>query len=170
MKRRFVIFSIVVASLLSPVVRAEGSLSDAQLNIIRTNCLSAQISLQHVQESDKLTRINLGNRYETMLRLMTNFNSRVAQNKVDAPNLITIASDYQNMWDTFRAEYTTYDDGLSALILLDCRNEPTSFYDQMSSLRAERNGLADKVKQFDGLLDQYQQGVNTVSQKQGNTQ
>ena len=80
MKRRFVIFSVIVASLLSPTVRAEGSLTDVQLDVIRTNCLSAQINLQRLQESDKLTRINRGNRYETMLRLMTNFISRVAQN------------------------------------------------------------------------------------------
>lgn len=170
MKRRFIVFAVIITTLLSPVVRAEGSLSDTQLNAIRTNCLNAQINLQHVQESDKLTRINLGNRYETMLRLMTNFNSRVAQNKVDAPDLITIASDYQKKWDAFRTDYTTYYDGLTALMLLDCRNQPTSFYDQMSALRAERNGLADSVKQFGTLLDQYQQGVNTVKQKQGNTQ
>lgn len=170
MKRRFLIFSVILASVLAPIVRADGSLTDTQLNVIRTNCLNAQINLQHIQESDKRTRISRGSRYETMLRLMTSFNSRVAQNKVDAPDLITIASDYQKGWDAFRAEYTTYDDGLTTLIRLDCRNQPTSFYDQMGALRTERNGLEQHVKQFDVLLDRYQQGVDVVKQKQGGGQ
>ena len=166
MKRVVPVIAVVLALLSTPFVRAEGSLSDAQLDAIRTNCVNAQISLHHVQESDKLTRINRGYRYESMLKLMTSFNSRVAENKVDAPDLISIASEYQRTWDSFRTEYSNYDDAMTALTQIDCKNEPTTFNDQLVALRIKRTGLNSRVKEFDTLLDKYQTGVNDVRQAQ----
>lgn len=166
MKRVALICTAVFAIAASPLVRAEGSLSDAELDSIRTNCVNAQISLQHVQESDKLTRINRGYRYEAILKLMASFNSRVAENKIDAPKLITIASDYQKTWDFFRSEYSDYDDAVSALAQMDCKSHPTTFNDLLGELRSKRTGLNNRVKEFDALLDSYQDGVNVIKQAQ----
>jgi hypothetical protein len=93
---------------------------------------------------------------------MTSFNSRVAENKIDAPELITIASDYQKIWESFRAEYSEYDDALTDLTELDCKAEPTTFNDQLVALREKRAALATRVKEFDTLLDRYQSGVDTI--------
>lgn len=164
MKRILPLAALMLVLLATPFVRAEGSLSDAELEAIRTNCVDAQIALQHVQESDKLTRINRGYRYEAILRLMASFNSRVAENKINAPELITIASDYQKTWDSFRTEYTEYDDAIAALSQMDCKGEPTTFNDKLDVLREKRNGLSNRVKEFDTLLDKYQTGVDTVKQ------
>lgn len=164
MKHILPIVILVLAVLTAPFVRAEGSLSDAELEAIRTNCVDAQIALQHVQESDKLTRINRGYRYEAILQLMASFNSRVAENKINAPELITIASDYQKTWDSFRTEYTEYDDAIASLSKMDCKAEPTTFNDKLGVLREKRTGLSDRVKEFDALLDKYQMGVDTVKQ------
>lgn len=164
------IIAVVLAVIVSPFARAEGSLSDAELDAIRTNCVDAQISLQHVQESDKLTRINRGYRYEAILKLMASFNSRVAENKIDAPELITIASDYQKTWNSFRAEYSEYDDSMTALVQMECKNQPTTFSDRLASLRGKRTGLNSRVKEFDSLLDKYQSGVNKIKQAQGQVQ
>ena len=170
MKRIIPVIAMVLIIAVSPFARAEGSLSDAELEAIRTNCVDAQISLQHTQESDKLTRINRGYRYEAVLKLMASFNSRVAENKIDAPELITIASDYQKTWDSFRAEYSEYDDALSALMRMDCKGQPTTFHDQLQALRGKRTGLNDRVKEFDTLLDNYQDGVDKIKQDQGRSQ
>lgn len=151
---------------MAPFARAEGSLPDAELDAIRSNCITAQIGLQHVQESDKLTRINRGFRYESILRLMANFNSRVAQNKLNAPDLISVTSEYQKGWDEFRALYTEYDDELTVLIGMECRNEPTTFNDRLVKLREKRVKLNDGVVTFDGLFDKYQQGVDVLKQAQ----
>lgn len=170
MKRTLPLLAIVLVLVCSPLARAEGSLSDAELDMIRANCVTAQISLQHTQESDKLTRINRGYRYEAILNLMTSFNSRVAENKIDAPDLITIASDYQKVWDSFRAEYSAYDDAMTVLIQMDCKSQPTTFNDQLVTLRDKRTGLSNRVKEFDTLLDKYQTGVTTVQQSQEQAQ
>ena len=165
-KRSSIIFSLVLVVAAAPFARAEGSLSDAELDAIRNNCVTAQIGLQHVQESDKLTRINRGFRYESILRLMANFNSRVAQNKLNAPDLISVTSEYQKGWNEFRALYTEYDDELTVLIGMECRNELTTFSDRLIKLREKRGGLSESVKTFDGLFDKYQQGVDALKQSQ----
>lgn len=170
MKRSIPVIALLLVVALSPLARAEGSLSDAELDAIRTNCVDARISLQHTQESDKLTRINRGYRYEALLKLITSFNSRVAENKLDAPELITIASDYQKNWDSFRAEYSEYDDAMTALIQMDCKSQPTTFHDQLVALRGKRAGLNDRVKEFDALLDRYQRGVDSIREAQERNQ
>ena len=157
---------VIAAVLVPPFVQAEGSLTDSQLETIRTNCVDAQISMQHVQEADRSTRINRGYRYEAILKLMTSFNSRVAENKINAPELITIASDYQKAWSSFRTEYSAYDDAITKLIQMDCRNQPTTFSDRLGLLYSKRESLNARVKEFDGLLDKYQLGVSHVRQIQ----
>lgn len=167
MKRALPLIAVLLALLASPLVRAEGSLSDAELEAIRTNCVDAQISLQHAQSADKLTRINRGYRYEAILKLMASFNSRVAENKIDAPGLITIASDYQKTWDSFRSEYSAYDDAMTLLIQVDCKTEPTSFNDQLVGLRQKRIDLNNRVNEFETLLNKYQEGVDKVKSSLG---
>lgn len=162
MKRTVPLIALLLVVIASPFARAEGSLSDAQLNAIRTNCVDAQISLQHLQANDRLTRINRGSRYESILKLMSSFNSRVVENKLDASNLIGIANDYQKTWESFRSEYTAYYDAMTTLIEVDCKTEPTTFNDKLVELRQKRTGLNARVNQFEALLDKYQTGVNTV--------
>lgn len=167
MKRSTLISMIILSIVVAPVARAEGSLSDAELQIVKANCVSAQIALQHVQEVDLLTRLNRGYRYDTLLKLMTSLNSRVVQNKLDAPGFITIASDYQKNLDSFRNEFTTYDDSLTEIVHMDCRNEPTTFSDRLVALRSMRTNLYNRTKQFDDLLDKYQKGIDDLRLKQG---
>lgn len=169
MKRGTLVSMIILSIIVSPLARAEGSLTDAELQTIQANCVSAQIALQHVQEADLLTRLNRGYRYDTLLKLMTSLNSRVVQNKLDAPSLITIASDYQKNLDSFRDEFTTYDDSLTAIVHMDCRNEPTTFNDRLVALRSMRTNLYNRIREFDDLLDKYQKGLDDLRSKQGVT-
>ena len=162
MKRTVPLIALLIVLVASPFARAEGSLSDAQLEAIRTNCVDAQISLQHLQATDRLTRINRGSRYEAILKLMSNFNSRAVENKVDASDLVSIANDYQKTWDSFRSEYTAYYDAMTALMQVDCKTEPTTFNDKLVALRGKRTGLNIRVNQFETLLDKYQKQVDAV--------
>ena len=165
--KRITLGILLISLLVSPLVRAEGSLSDAQIQVIQTNCQAEQVALQHVQESDRLTYINRRHYYDSLLKLMTNFNGRVVQNKLNAPDLISIVSDYQKVLDTSRDEYTTYDNALSEAARMDCRNEPTTFNDRLVSLRGQRSSLSTRMQQSADLLDKYQKGVNNLRAQQG---
>jgi len=163
MKRLLIVLPVIVALIVSPLARAEGdSLDNATLNAIRANCVNAQITIQRIQEADKPTRINRGYLYETLSKLMANFNSRVAQNKIDSPELLSISSDYEKQLKTFTSDYTKYDEGLSALTALDCQADPAKFYSDLVQARQLRSSLNNSVNKLNTLLDHYQSNVNTV--------
>lgn len=167
MKRTIGLVAVIVAVLVSPLVRAEGSLTDAQLRAIEANCVDAQINIQRVQEADKLTRINRGYLYDSTLKLMVNFNSRVAQNKLDAPELISITSSFTKTLDDFRATFTTYDDTLTQLTHLECYKQPTTFNDILTSARESRKVLSMHIRDFELLLNRYQTTLDGIKQKLG---
>lgn len=163
MKRIVIVAVLVLAVLASPLVRAEGqSLDAAALDAIRTSCVNTQVNLQRLQQSDKPTRINRGYLYDTLLKLMANFNSRVAQNKIDSPELLSITSEYERQLKSFTATYTKYDESLSALTSMDCRANPERFSDTLATAQQLRSSLAQTVDALDTLLDRYQTNVDAV--------
>lgn len=163
MPRAVVFVALVFAVIVGPFVRAEEQpLSEAHLNVIRTNCISARPSFYRVQQSDKTARINRGYNYEMTLRLMVAFNSRAALNRVDSPNLLTITSDYEKKFKDFSALYTQYDENLSKLAKFDCREQPSAYYELLRQTRTQRVDLNTSVSAMDQLLADYQQAVNAV--------
>ncbi len=159
-----IIIALVAAymTLASSVVSAEAPFIGAEKRILENSCVAAQINLQRVQEADLLARINRGRRYGVLLKLMTNFNGRVVQNKIDAPELVTIASNYQKSLVSFRQEYTAYDDLLRLTIQVDCIKQPAIFKQDLEKLRQMRLVLNKRVNEFDELLDGYKAGVDKI--------
>lgn len=165
--RKFAIFVVFVLMIMPSTVRAEGILTDSQLETIQTSCVDAQISLQQVQVSERVTRTNRGQAYESLGKLMTNLNSRVVQNQLNAPGLISISSDYQKALTAFRSDFNSYDDALTELSKMDCRNQPTTFNDRLIVVREKRARLREDVTTLDTLIDKYQQDVDVLKQGTG---
>ncbi len=167
MKRSGLVCALVVTLLASPFVSAQAQpLSDAKLAAIQANCVSAQSGIVRLQQSEKPTRINRGYLYESILKLMVNFNSRVALNRIDAPELLSITSEYEKKLKDFSAAYTSYDDNLSNIGDIPCREQPTKFYDQLVEIRARRATLNSIINSLDGLLDRYQLNVTAITKEQ----
>lgn len=165
MSKKSLLVFLAVATLVvsAPFVRAESvSLTDAQLLAVQNNCRTAQTMLLNTQQSDKLTRINRGHMYETTLQLFVNFNARVVANKVEAPSLINITSDFQTERKTFTDTYTKYDDAVAALTVLDCRSRPVEFYDALGEVRTLREQLSDSVVTIDKYIQNYYDAVETI--------
>lgn len=163
MKKTALFVSLALAVLLSPLVRAETQpLSSGALQALRQNCVSAQVSLQRLQQSEKPTRINRGYLYDRALKLMSSFNSRVAFNNIESPDLFSLTARYQDGLRTFAEEYTKYDDHLSDLIAFDCTNNPTQFYDTLVETRRLRTDLTTTINEIDGLLKDYQTNLESV--------
>lgn len=162
-QRTAIVTMLALAVLVSPLVRAEGQpLDAAALDVIRTNCVNTQVNLQRLQQSEKPTRINRGYLYDTLLKLMANFNSRVAQNKIDSPELLSITSEYERQLKSFTATYTKYDESLSTLTSMDCRANPARFNDTLAQTRQLRSSLAQTIDALDTLLSRYQTNVDAV--------
>ncbi len=157
----------ILIALVSPLVGAQVNLSEEQLDAIRTNCVNAQVNLQLIQENDRVTRINRGYLYDSTLKLMTNLNSRVALSNLNAPEMISLTSNFESRLNDFRSDYNEYDDTMKSLVSLNCGDQPARFNELLESARQKRSALERHVHEFDALLDSYQTSLNNIKKTVG---
>ena len=152
MKKVVIYVSLVVITLANIVVPAGAVPSD---NVIRANCQSMQSVLSQIEKTDAALRINRGRIYNEVLDLFYAMNSRLASNKISAPELVSITSDFDSQLADFRNDYNDYDDDLNELIVAECQDDPGDFYSQLISVRDERAKLNDEIASLDQLVDDY---------------
>ncbi|MDO4271702.1 MAG: hypothetical protein Q4C83_01815 [Candidatus Saccharibacteria bacterium] len=128
--------------------------------VIRANCQSAQQVLGQMEKADAALRINRGRVYNEITDLFYAMNSRLAGNKISAPKLATITSDFEDQLKDFRNSYNDYDDELTALIEMKCQSKPSDFYDRLTKVRDSRADLNQKINDLDQLLIDYQNEFN----------
>ena len=142
--RKLILVMIMAVALVAPSVHATPQpLTDAQIEQIRRNCQGSQSFLQQIQRNDAAARINRGRIYESLGKLLTNFNSRVVLNKLDAPSLVTASSAFTTKVSAFQSDYLSYEDTLT----------------QARELRAK---LSKDIQDINAILDTYQQGVTAL--------
>ena len=149
--------------LLAPSVQAAPQpLDDARIEQIRRNCQASQSYLQQIQRNDAAARINRGRAYESIGKLLTNFNGRVVLNKFDAPQLVSSASSFNDKVGNFQSDYLDYEDAVSATLKINCREQPVTFYDTLTRARDLRTKLAKDIQDIDALLNSYQKGLDVL--------
>ncbi len=159
--RRLIIFGLIATVLASAVVltsvSAEGSpITDAQINRIKSNCVSVKNTLNQLHVSDALLRVNRGQAYLSMTtKLMTRFNSRVDSNNLNSKNLVSVTNNYNNALNNYVADYISYEEQLSAALKIDCTKEPVTFYDAVASARTKRTQVHSDVVILHQLIDEY---------------
>lgn len=135
--------------------------TDQQIELIRTNCLSAKNTLNQLHVSDALLRVNRGQLYESIsTKLMDKFNNRVANNSLNNTDFASITKNYGIMLDTFRSDYIAYEEQLSVALDIDCSKQPVAFYDAVSSARAKRVQVHADVVNLNQSIAQYQLTVD----------
>lgn len=163
MKRSLLFLSIFLTLVVSPVTRAESvPLTDEYIASIRAGCTDALQGILRVQKSEAATRVNRGREYESLLRLVAAFNSRVVLNKQEAPALTSTAARMQTKFTDFRGHYLDYADKVDATLEINCKNAPVTFYDNLTAAREARAKVATDIKEMDALLDQYQKGLDEL--------
>lgn len=161
MKRAFILFSVFLTLGVSPVVRAEPvPLTDEYIASIKAGCSDALQGMLQVQRTEAATRVNRGREYETLLRLMAAFNSRVVLNKLDVPTLTSTSARMQSKFSEFQRHYLEYADRVDATLEVNCKVAPVTFYDHLTAARDARAQVADDVVAIEELLDEYQKGLN----------
>ncbi len=152
------ISAIIAGSLGLLRASAEGvSMTDQQIELIRSSCLSTKSTLNQLHVSDALLRVNRGQIYESMsTKLMERFNSRTSNNRYNNSELVAATASYGQALDKFRLDYIDYEQQLSLAINADCSNQPVVFYDAVASARNKRNQVHADVSQLNQYIDQYQ--------------
>jgi len=126
--------------------------------------LSTKNSLTQLHANDALTRVNMGQIYESMYtKLMDKFNSRLSNNKLNNTDLENSANEYSSALDKFRQDYISYEEQLAKTIAIDCTKQPIVFYEAVVNSRTKRNivhedviKLTEKIDLYQSYLDQFE--------------
>ncbi|MGE5299056.1 MAG: hypothetical protein ACM3KF_03380 [Acidobacteriota bacterium] len=164
-------FSLVAATLLAlltgPVVYAEPQgiylLSDDNLNAIKLNCHAVQSTLTRIHTNDALSRVHLGQEYETIsTKFMAPMNSRVALMKLNGVELAKTTVEFNDNLNIFRSRYQQYEQLLLKTLQLKCTDQPVAFYDAIVEARDARALVKEKVDELGKLVTQYSNQVKEL--------
>ena len=160
MRKAFILFTVLAMAVTSPSVGAQDVssyvLTDEQIDQVRSRCVTVQSLLSRLRANDGLRRVNLGQQYETISsRLMAPLNSRIALNKFDGVELVKTTVDFNEQLDVFRERYRNYEQDITAVIDMKCKDQPVSFYDGVMKARIERQLVRDAVDRQNALLAQF---------------
>lgn len=171
MKRVVLLFSVFLTVMASPMARAEAQpLTEQYIASIKSGCSDALRGILQVQKTEAATRVNRGREYESLLRLVAAFNSRVVLNKLDAPVLTSATSRLQTQFTSFQEDYLDYADKIDATLEINCKQAPVTFYDSLTSAREARQKVAADIVEMEKLLDEYQQGLDVLKTQLKNSE
>ena len=137
---------------------------DYDYAIMMANCHAAQAVISQIEKADAVSRINRGRAYNNTLDLLFAMNARLSNNRIAAPRLIELTSDFETQLAAFRASYDRYDAELTRVIDINCAQKPTEFYDRLSNAREYRQTIADEIKQLNKIIDEYKSELNKVAE------
>jgi hypothetical protein len=139
------------------------ALEDEKVAVIAERCNDVKKNIKKLQVADAKTRVALGREYENILtKLMTNMNSRLAQNHKNAGDLLNITANFSTELTSFREAYQAYDQKIEALLVINCEKDPTMFYDALDEARAKRSGVQIVNQNLAGIAEIYETELTTV--------
>ena len=166
MYKRLIISVLTLVVIASPFVYADSTstnLSDNQISLIKANCISVQSSLNIIHANDALSRVHLGQEYETIsTNFMASMNSRVALAKLDGVALTKTTVDFNNKLNEFRTTYQQYEQVMSKALQTKCTDQPSVFYTTLTQAQLDRVAVRKVVGDLAALVTQYQQEVSVV--------
>lgn len=134
------------------------ALTDGQLALVRTNCSKAQTALDRIRKNDALSRIYLGQEYETIsYNFMAPMNNRIATTRLDGTALTKTTASFSEQLDDFHSTYLQYTQAVNGALAMRCTNKPQEFYDKIMSAYNYRTVLKKDITELESLAKQYQQ-------------
>jgi hypothetical protein len=135
--------------------------SEGQLEIIKTNCLTAQSDIQRISRNDVTARVNRGRDYDQVLKLFYAMNTRVAVNNKTVPKLAEITKSFEDALNDFRLKYNDYNDTVKATLGFGegCVDRPGDFYSSLDKARGQRQSIYELTRHLDQLLGDYTAAV-----------
>ena len=143
----------------SPVL----ALSVEQENVISDHCETIRDSLKTVQKQDARARVYLGAYYETILtKFIMPLNVRLVENSLSSAGLVENQNDFAKRKKGFVDDYISYQQGLEELVLMDCREEPTRFYEKLEIVRGKRKVVNQDVLKLRSLMSAHLKMAKTL--------
>lgn len=166
MYKTLVIGSILLAVISSPFVYADNqstNLTESQISIVKASCLSVQSTLNRIHANDALSRVHLGQEYETIsTKFMAPMNSRMALAKLDNVALTRTTVDFNAKLSDFRTLYQQYEETMLRTIQTKCVDQPEGFYSSLLQAQSDRSAVRQSVAGLANLVTQYKQQVDAL--------
>lgn len=142
------------------------AVTESQEKAISEHCSEIKEQLKTVQKDDARTRVHLGGRYETILtKFMTPLNVRLLENNLSSADLVENQNDFAEARSLFSSDYINYQQALEELTLVDCKNDPTEFYEKLSKVRQKRKTVQQDVLKLRNLISKHVRLVTELRSK-----
>lgn len=161
----FILLAGIFASM--PVAAQDATImTDDHIAQIKNGCPTAIATLNQIHANDAPVYVNRNQAYFSISdKLIARLNGRLALNRYDTSELVTIASEYTTALTQFRLAYKQYDDTMAEVIRMNCTRQPVGFYDKISEARALRGNVNESIKKLHTIIDQYRDAVNAFKSK-----
>lgn len=154
----------MVALLFCPVLPVS-ALAKNQEVYISDHCTEIKDDLKNVQKNDARIRVFLGGKYEAILtHFIVPLNMRLVENNLSNAGLVENQNSFAEAKALFSNDYISYQQDLENLVAMDCKKEPSSFYEQLVKVRKKRKIIEQDVLKIRNLLSTH---MNLVTELMG---
>lgn len=161
------IFTIFITTIIltSATIMPTFAITEAQSNAISDGCTSIHNTLKTIQSQDSRTRVYLGGYYEKFLsKFIIPLNLRLIKNNLSDTELTNIQSSFAIAREDFTDDFIDYQKSLEELLTINCKTEPSAFYDKLKIVREKRETMAKDVTRLKSLISTHIKVVETVKE------
>lgn len=142
------------------------AISKVQKDAISDYCGTIKEALKSVQKDDARVRVHLGGRYETILsKFIVPLNVRLVEQNLSNAELVENQNKYAEAKAAFTSDYVNYQQKLEELITVDCKNNPSEFYEQLGKVREKRKTVEQDVVKLKNLISRHKKLVTALKDK-----
>lgn len=157
MRKRFFSFCLIVTVFLGTVFGVcvnVSAVSDEQLSGIAKNCETIKTNLRDLQHTDSRVRVSLNRHYEAVINnLAAPLNVRLIENAISSKNLMDNQNSMVNTQTNFVIDFVEYQRVLEELVGMDCKTNPSGFYNKLKVVREKRGILKEDVAKLKRLMN-----------------
>ena len=130
--------------------------TEDQLDTISNSCQTLKQNLKTVQRADSRTRSYLGTVYQTLLtNYITPLNLSLVKHNRPSTTITRLYSDILDARADFADRFTSYSQSFEELLYVDCKSDPTNFYNKLESVRKSRAALNASTKHLRTLFGNF---------------
>ena len=156
MRKRLCSSCLTIIILLSSVFGISASanaVTDEQLNGISKNCETIKTNLKDLQHTDSRVRVYLNRHYESVINNLTApLNVRLIENVIPSKNLVDNQNSMVSTQTNFVIDFVEYQRVLEELVGIDCKANPSNFYNKLKSVREKRGILKEDTAKLKKLM------------------
>ena len=165
MTKKWLIFYCAAFALVCPALPVSAIAKNQEVAIAE-HCEEIKEDLRTVQKSDAKLRVHLGSRYEIILsRFIMPLNIRLVENSLSNAKMVENQSKFADAKTLFNDDYIVYQQNLEELVAMDCKNDPSGFYEQLVKVRQKRKVMERDVLSLRTLISQHIKLVKGVEGK-----